>query len=140
MRRRYTLDFDDMFRKMNEVFKEFQEMQSDFSGLGRSFPVDMEDEGDELVIKADLPGVKKEDINLKATENEVAISAECKEEIHEKKENFVRKERSTRSFSRRINLPEPVETDSIKAKYESGVLRIELPKKEKKKKKEVNID
>ena len=140
VKRRYTLDLDDMFRRMNKAFKDLQDMQGDFTDLGKAFPVDMEDKEDKFILKADMPGLKKEDINLKATDNEVAISAQSKEEVHEEKENFVRKERSSRTFSRRVSLPESVDTDSIKAKYENGVLRIELPKKEKKKKKEVEVE
>ena len=102
---------------------------SDLSLAGaRSVSVDVADRGDEFVITADLPGYQKEDIDLRLSEDTLRLSANRETEEIEEEETYVRKERSHQSVSRRIPLPEPVDDEAAKARYQNGVLNVTLPK------------
>jgi HSP20 family protein len=89
---------------------------------------DVIDEGNQLVIKANIPGIKKNEIELNVTDNSIEISAQHKAEKEEKKKNYLRKERSEVSYYRTIPLPEKVKSNQAKAKLTDGVLSIEIPK------------
>jgi HSP20 family protein len=91
---------------------------------------DMYEEGNELVVKADLPGVKKEDIKVDVSGNMITISGEKKKEEKSEQEGYYRFERSYGSFYRRFDLPEGLDTDKVKAHYEDGVLEVRIPKTE----------
>jgi len=94
---------------------------------------DVYETDNEVVIVADLPGVKKENININATENTVEISAELKKEEKVEKPSYIKQERKYERFYRKILLPVKVKPEDAKSKYENGVLEIRLPKLEVKK-------
>lgn len=98
--------------------------------------VDIYEEGDDLVFKAELPGLKKDDIEVKVTDDFITISGEKKKEEKIEEKNYYRYERSYGSFSRTFRLPLEVQTDKAKAKFENGVLEIRIPKSEEAKTKE----
>ena len=89
---------------------------------------DVIDEGKQLRVKMDVPGVKKNEIDLNVTDNSIEISAGHKEDKEQKKKNFLRKERSEVSYYRTIPLPEKVHSGKAKAKLSDGVLDVTLPK------------
>lgn len=89
---------------------------------------DVIDEGKQLRVKMDVPGIKKNEINLNVTDNSIEISAEHKETSEEKKKNFLRKERSSVSYYRTLPLPDRVVSGKVNAKLTDGVLEIVLPK------------
>ena len=89
--------------------------------------VDVFQRGNELVIRADLPGLKKEDINIDVTEDSVIIQGERKREFEEERGGVYRAERHYGSFTRVIPLPEGAMTDQAKATFENGVLEITMP-------------
>lgn len=89
---------------------------------------DIIDEGDKLRVTMDVPGIKKNEIELNVTDNSVEVTAEHKEHEEEKKKNYLRKERSEVSYYRTIPLPEKVHSNKAKAKLTDGVLNIMLPK------------
>jgi HSP20 family protein len=93
--------------------------------------VDIKETEKEYVVEAEVPGFKKEDITIDIDEDRLTISAEAKEEKEEKKENYIRKERSYKSMSRSFSIAN-VLTDKAVAKFEDGILTITLPKKEEK--------
>ena len=101
---------------------------------------DVTETEDEIKISIEIPGVKKEDIQLDITEDSVEVKAESKHEEKEIGENFRRLERRYSGFYRMIPLPVPVETDKAKAKYENGILEITLPKKAEARKKKSQIE
>jgi HSP20 family protein len=76
----------------------------------------------------DVPGVKKNEIDLNVTDNSIEISAKHKEESEEKKKNFLRRERSEVSYYRALPLPEKVHSDKAQAKLTDGVLDVIIPK------------
>lgn len=98
--------------------------------------VDIYEEGDDLVLKAELPGLNKEDIEVKVTDDFITISGEKKKEEKVEEKNYYRYERSYGSFSRTFRLPIDVQTDKAKAKFENGVLEVRIPKTEEAKSKE----
>lgn len=98
----------------------------------------MEDEHN-LVVKAELPDMDEKDIEVKVENNVLTLRGEKKLEREEKKENYHLIESSYGSFSRSFTLPGTVDQDKISAKYEKGVLRVTLPKKEETKPKTVKI-
>lgn len=117
--------FDNFRRDMEKVFSSFPSIQ--FPSMPKS-SCDVIDEGKQFRVKMDAPGVKKNEINLKVTDNSLEISAEHKEESEEKKKNYLKKERSQVSFYRTLPLSEKVVSGKVKAKLSDGVLDITLPK------------
>ncbi len=119
--------FDNFRRDFERAFASFPTITSPTIPV-LSSTCDLVDEGNRYVIKVDLPGVKKKDIDLNITDNSVEISAEHKEETEEKKKNFLRKERSEVSYYRTLPLPEKIVSGKAKAKLTDGILNIVLPK------------
>jgi len=83
--------------------------------------------GDKLVIRADLPGLKKEDVNLEVYDGMLTISGERSEEYKEDRDDFYRTERSYGRYSRTLPLPEGVSEDQLEATFNDGVLEVTLP-------------
>ena len=114
-------------------FSEIEDMERNFfkSPSLAEFKTDIKDNGDSYLLEADLPGFKKEDININIDENYLTISAERHSEIEQKdkKGNYVRCERSYGSFSRSFDVS-GVKADEIAAEYKDGVLKLTMPKKE----------
>ncbi len=113
--------------------KEFEKSFSSFPSLPSmpkmtSLSCDVADEGDKYVIKAEMPGVKKDEIKLNVFDNSLEISAQHKEEEEEKKKNYLRKERSEVSYYRTLPLPEKVVSDKTQAKLADGILNVTIPK------------
>jgi HSP20 family protein len=120
----------DIFDQMHKMFNQMQSFSKDIN-LGTSVPVDIRVEDDKVFLTADLPGVQKDDINLKADDKTVEISAESSTELKEENEKYVRRERSSKSFRRVVSWPTEIDPETIKAEYKDGVLRVEAEKHEK---------
>jgi len=108
-------------------------MQIPFGAVPSFPPVDIYEEGDNLVILADIPGFQKDEIKLEVKRREIAISGERKNKILKEVEDraLYRFERYFDTFLRRIPLPLEVDQDNAKAKFEGGTLKIVIPKAEK---------
>ena len=115
---------------INDMVNDFfnDDMLSKFNSSG-SFKTYIKETPEEYIVHAELPGVKKEDIKVDYNNNYLTISATRNNESEEKKDNYIRRERSYGSVSRGFYISN-VNKDSIKAKFDNGVLNIELPKKE----------
>ena len=102
------------------------------SGDLAEFKTDVTDEGDHYLLEADLPGFDKKDIQLDVNGDTMTVHAERRSKIEEKdkKDKIVRIERSYGAYSRSFNIS-GVDADGIKAKYDNGVLKLTLPKKQK---------
>ena len=121
------------FVKHNAVydpFKVFDEMEKRFFGGAASFRTDVKDTGDAYVIEAELPGFKKEDITVSVEEDVLTVTATRKEEKSDKKDGYLRRERSYGSFSRSFDVSQ-VEADRITGSLEDGILTLQLPKRHK---------
>lgn len=98
-----------------------------------SMPVEINDKKDEYDIRAELPGVKKEDLDIDLNENYLTIRAKKEEEHCEGDKHYKKSEFKYGEFSRTIFIPQDVDSDKIDAKLEHGVLKIKIPKLEKSK-------
>ena len=113
-----------------DLFDEFE--RSVFGDNGRRTPVfstDIKDEGDHYLLEAELPGFRKEDIDLDVKDGVLTISAQHQESSGQNSGNYVCKERRCGSFSRSFNL-EGIQEENITASYNNGVLELSLPKKQ----------
>ncbi len=123
--------FDDFFKPWNEWF------DNGGSLMGRIMTVpavNIIENKDDYKVSLAVPGMKKDDFNIDVEGNMLTISSEKEENKEEKDEKYNRKEYSYSSFSRSFTLPEEVNKEKIEAKYEDGVLKLMLPKKEEVKK------
>lgn len=101
--------------------------------------VDVFEEGDDIVVKAELPGMMKEEIEVNLTGDKITISGEKRKEEKVEKKDYYHVERSYGSFTRAFNLPSEVQTEKAKAQFKNGVLEVRVPKTEEAKKKEKKV-
>lgn len=101
--------------------------------------VDMFREGNDVIVKAEIPGIKKEDIDISLADDTITITGERKKEEKVERKDYYRLERSHGSFSRSFRMPQPVQSDKAKAKFKDGVLEIRIPITEEAKKKEKKL-
>ena len=125
----------------NRLFEPTREGQADNSALTSWAPaVDIYENENELVIKADLPDIDEKDLDVRVENNTLTVRGERKFEQEVKEENYLRVERAYGSFSRSFSLPSSVNTEAIKAEYKNGVLTVALPKRAESKPKQVKIN
>jgi HSP20 family protein len=101
--------------------------------------VDMVDRKDEIVLRADLPGLDEKDIEVTVQDGMLTIRGERKEETEEKKEDYYYSERTYGLFARTLPLPAGVEADKVKAIFKKGVLEVHLPKAKESKGKKIEV-
>jgi HSP20 family protein len=101
--------------------------------------VDVYEEKDDIVVKAELPGMDKDDIEVKISGSALTLKGEKKKEQKIEEKNYYRSERSYGAFLRTVDLPTDVQADKIKASFKNGVLEVRLPKTEEAKKKEIKV-
>jgi HSP20 family protein len=137
--------FFDLQREMNDLFDNFSlgrcgdRDDSLFEGAWTP-AIDVHDSRDNLVVRADLPGLKKDDIEVSIQDETLIIRGEKREESERKEKGVVRTERLYGSFHRAVTLPVAVDENRVKAQYKNGVLELTLPKKEEAKPKQIKID
>ncbi|HET7624030.1 MAG TPA: Hsp20/alpha crystallin family protein [Verrucomicrobiae bacterium] len=102
-------------------------------------PLDLREDKDNVVVTVELPGMKKEDIEISLHEGNLTISGERKEEEKSESAEVYRTERFTGRFNRVVGLPVPVATDKVKAQYKDGVLTVTLPKTEEAKPRQIEV-
>ena len=102
-------------------------------------PIEMFEKEDKFIVKAELPGMKKEEIDISVVGDTLTIKGERRAETETKEEDYYCCERSYGSFVRSITLPTAVDTKKVAATYEDGVLEISLPKAAEAKPKKVEI-
>lgn len=132
--------FEQMSKKMSNVASEFEKGFSfEFGGFSPRIDITEDEKGTYFYVE--IPGMKKEDIKVSVNEENI-ITIKGDKKVYDNKEelSFVRVERNFGEFTRSFMLPENVERDSIKAKFEDGVLSITLSKKEPEQPKEVEIN
>jgi HSP20 family protein len=137
------------FREVTRLRREMDRLWDDYFGAGRRAlrplqaefapAVDIKETADQVVVKAEVPGMDAKDINISVTGDVLTIKGEKKSEREEKEENYHLVERSYGSFSRSLAMPAAVDMDKIEAKYDKGVLTITCPKKEEVKPKAIEI-
>jgi HSP20 family protein len=128
--------------KMNRLFEDYYPARTEEKDMVSSTwapSVDIYESENELVLTAELPGIKDDDIEIKLEDNTLTIKGERKFEKETKEENYHRIERSYGSFFRSFTLPAYIEQDKIEAENENGVLKIMLPKKMEAKSRKVKV-
>jgi HSP20 family protein len=101
--------------------------------------LDVYEEKDEIVVKAELPGMDKNDIEVNISDSELTLKGEKKKEEKVEEENYYRCERSYGAFLRSVELPKDVQADKIKASFKNGILEVRLPKTEEAKTREIKV-
>ena len=103
-------------------------------------PVDIYENGDNLVLKAELPGINPDDVEIRVEDNTLYLKGERKFEKEVKEQSYHRVERSYGAFTRTFSLPNSVDADKVTANYKDGVLTLTMPKKEEAKPKTIKIN
>jgi HSP20 family protein len=122
-------ELDSLQGDMNRLFDRFFEGRVGNGTSRRWIPaMDLVETDDHLVLRGDLPGVTEDDVDIEIKDNVLTISGERKAEHDERGEGYHRVERSFGSFSRSLTLPQGIEPDRVEAKFENGVLEVQIPK------------
>jgi HSP20 family protein len=126
---------------LNRLFNEAFERSSEEGNLTVWAPsVDIYETEHELVVKADLPDVKPEELDIRVENNILTIRGERKFEKSVNESNYLRVERSYGSFARSFSLANTVNSEAIKADYKNGVLTLSIPKREEAKPKQIKVN
>jgi len=130
--------------EMNRLFNTFFDQPAPTSRGGASgrrwMPaMDLLETGDHYLLRADLPGLSDDDVNLQLQDNVLTISGERRPEHDEDEEGYYRLERAFGSFARSLTLPDGVDPDGVQAHFDRGVLEIRIPKPEQRKPRQVQI-
>ena len=136
---------EEMFNDIVDTIKDKQkDLERIFNEYTFNMPLrptmDVIEDEEQITVITDLPGVKKENIKLDITEDNLEINAQFNQESEFEEKDFVRKERTYGQTNRIISLPAKIEINETSAKFENGVLTIILPKVEKKPTFQVKVD
>jgi HSP20 family protein len=135
-----TREVDSLQSEVNRVFDAFFGNGGSRAANRRWIPaMDLVEAGDHLVLRADLPGMEKDDVEIEVKDGILTVSGERKAEHEEKSEGFYRAERSFGSFSRSLTLPKGSDASKVEAEFDKGVLEVRIPKPEETKPHRVEI-
>jgi HSP20 family protein len=115
--------------RVNSLFQDFAGDSEAVTTASFVPAVDVFENGEKVVLKLDIPGIKEEDLDIRVENQALTVRGERKFESEEKEENFHRIERRYGSFYRSFTLPTSVDTENVAASYNAGVLKLELKKK-----------
>jgi len=135
-------EFSTLQNEMNRLFNTVFDSPTPSNGgtLRRWMPaMDLVETGDHFVLRADLPGLAEEDVNIEVEDRVLTISGERKAEHELTKEGYHRVERAFGTFSRALTLPEGIDPDAVQATFDRGVLEVRIPKPEERKPRKVSI-
>jgi HSP20 family protein len=137
-------EINSLQNEMNRLFSTFFDAPAAAAGAGSSprrwIPaMDLVETDDHFVLRADLPGLSEDDVELSLEDNVLTLSGERKTEHEERGEGFYRIERAAGTFSRSLTLPEGVDGDAIAATFDKGVLEVRIPKPEQRKPRKLQI-
>jgi HSP20 family protein len=136
-------EFSTLQNEMNRLFNTVFDTPAANGGgttLRRWMPaMDLVETDDHFVLRADLPGLSEEDVNIELEDRVLTISGERKAEHELSKEGYHRVERAFGTFSRALTLPEGIDPDAVAATFDRGVLEVRIPKPEERKPRKVTI-
>ena len=135
-------EFSTLQNEMNRLFNTVFDAPAPAGngGLRRWMPaMDLVESGDHFVLKADLPGLSEEDVNIEVEDRVLTISGERKAEHEVNKDGYHRIERAFGSFSRSLTLPEGIDPEAVQASFDRGVLEVRIPKPEERKPRKITI-
>jgi len=125
--------------RVNSLFRDFNDGESSLTTTNFIPAVDIYEDEKKIVLKVEVPGIPEKDLDVSVENNTLTVKGERKFEKEEKEENFHRIERRYGSFFRAFTLPATVETENIDAKYEDGLLKLELKKKPEAQPKQIKV-
>jgi len=125
--------------RVNSLFQDFAGESESVTTASFVPAVDVFENGEKVVLKLEIPGVKEEDVDIRIENQTLTVRGERKFESEEKEENFHRIERRYGSFFRSFTLPISVDTENVQASYNAGVLKLELKKKASAQPKQIKI-
>ena len=131
---------DRINRIFNESFGGSRDLNDEVGLYDWRPPVDIYETDDGIVLKAELPGINKEDVSVEVKDNVLTLKGERLLDPDIKDENYYRKERSFGKFNRSFSLQEQIKPDLIKASFKNGVLTVEIPRPEEEKPKQVTVN
>ena len=124
---------------MDQLFNDAYTRPVSLSGVSASPAIDLYQDNDNVVVKAALPGLKAEDVEISVTADMLNLRGEYKQESEKKDATYHIREQRYGSFERSVRLPTDVQTDKAKADFEDGILTVTLPKAETVKPKMISI-
>jgi HSP20 family protein len=138
---RFRSPFEELHRMRQQLDRLFEDAATPQQAVGAGvFPlINLTEDKDRYFIRAELPGVKGDDIDIQVTANNLSISGERKIAAEEEGARFHRREREAGSFSRMIGLPGDIDPDKVDAKLENGILTVEVSKAEAAKPKQITV-
>jgi len=131
---------DRINRIFDESFSRTADVDDDISMSAWKPSVDIYETDEAIILKAELPGIKKEDVSVEIKDNVLTLRGERVEDKEIKEGSYFRKERCFGTFSRAFNLQHRVQPDKIKAKFKDGILVVEIPKPEEEKPKQITVN
>ncbi len=125
--------------RMNRMFQDYSRGEE---AIGTAFvpPVDVYEDQNGITLKLEVPGIDEKDLDVRVENNVLSVHGERKFEKEEKEENFQRIERRYGSFTRSFTLPNTVDTESVQANYDKGVLKVHLAKRAEAKPKQIKVN
>lgn len=126
-------------RAMDRMFDRALDTDTAWQPVTWDLALDVAENKDEFLVKASIPGINPDDLEITYTDNVLTIKGETKEEKEIKEDQYHLRERRFGSFARSLTLPTRVKGDAIEARYEAGVLTLRLPKVEEAKPKKISI-
>ena len=124
----------------NDTFARAFGNQHEVTPRGWVPPVDIYETGDSLVLKAELPGINPDDVEIRVEDSTLYLKGERKFEKEVKEENLHRVERSYGTFTRSFSLPSAIDAGKVKAEYQDGILTLTMPKREEAKPRTIKIN
>ena len=136
-------EFSTLQNEMNRLFNTVFDAPSSSNGGGtlrRWMPaMDLVETADHFVLRADLPGLSEDDVNIEFEDGTLTVSGERQAEHEAKAEGYYRVERAFGSFSRSLTLPQGIDPEAVNASFDRGVLEVRIPKPEEKKPRRIEI-
>ncbi len=132
-------DVNSIHRQMNRLFDELGHNWEQVTTLN-NIPVELFDDGENLVVRAVIPSINKEDVDISATRQTLKIAGEYRQQEENKVHNYYLSEFNYGKFERTINLPMAIKNTEVKAEYTDGILTLTLPKVEEVKNKMVKVN
>jgi HSP20 family protein len=126
--------------RVNSLLRDYNGENGPVAGASFAPAVDIYEDNQKVVLKLEVPGIEEKDLDVRVENRTLTVKGERKFEAEEKEENFHRIERRYGSFYRAFTLPSTVDTENVDAKYNAGVLKLELKKKPEAQPKQIKVN
>jgi len=138
----WTTPFRELDRMRQEMDRLTEGLSRGAAGMSTAgvFPlINLTEDADRFYLRAELPGIQPDDLEISATANSIAVSGERRIAEENEGARYHRREREAGKFNRVVNMPDPVDSDKIEAECRNGVLTVTIPKSEKSKPRQISI-